>query len=88
MCQIYSKLTIKTQRTTSGTSIGKFEHVSHNIAEFEQINAGWPWETAVWENKIVFGNNSEEYIVLWLWAAKIRWNMFSCLFTQYKVGKR
>ena len=34
----------------SGASIVNFEHISHFtviIAEFEQINAGWAWQTIV-----------------------------------------
>ena len=55
----------------SGASIVNFEHISHFtviIAEFEQINAGWAWQTIVLDNKCVFSNcfsNSFQYIVLY-----------------------
>ena len=32
------------------------------IAEFEQINGGWAWETIVLDNNFVF-SNSEKYIL-------------------------
>ena len=34
------------------------------IAEFEQVNAGWAWETIVSENKFVF-SDCGIYNVLW-----------------------
>ena len=51
----------------SGDSIVNFEHISHFtviIAEFEQINAGWVWQTIVLGNKFVF-SNCGKYIVLY-----------------------
>ena len=56
---------------TSSASIVNSEHILHFtviIAEFEQINASWAWETIVSEKKFVF-SNCEKYTILW--ASKI-----------------
>ena len=46
----------KDTRTTSCVSIVKFEHIFHftdSITEFKEVNAGWPWEIVVSDNKFV-----------------------------------
>ena len=62
----------KNTRATSGASIVNFEHILNCIlvAEFQQKNAGWAWESVVSDKKIVF-SNCEKYIVLW--ARKVCW---------------
>ena len=50
MCEICSKLTIKTperwQCRRSGVFIANFEHISHlvSVVNFEQVNGGWEKE--------------------------------------------
>ena len=50
MCQICSKLTVKTPEQHQVLLL------LMNIAEFEQINASWAWETIVSDNKLIFSN--------------------------------
>ena len=73
-CQIYSKLTIKTPKQRLVllflTWISFAFYSTVIIADVEQANAGWAWETIVSDNKFVL-NNCWKYIVLWAW--KICW---------------
>ena len=72
MCQIYSKLTIKTT-AKPGASIDNFGHILLFIIiviEFNQINVGWAWEFIVSDNKFLF-SNLEKFIILW--AGEVCW---------------
>ena len=76
----------KDTRTTSGASVVNFEHISHFIAEFEQINICWVLETIVSDSKVV--HRTVRNIMGW----KMGWKnmlgyVFSSLFTQNKVTK-
>ena len=69
MCQIYSKLTIKTPEQCYVLLL------LMNIAAFEQINLSWACETIVSDNKLIFSNYGK-YIVLWagkIWLAWLYW---------------
>ena len=50
-----------------------------NVAEFEQVNAGWTSETVVSDRKFV-ASNCEKYIVLW--AGKICWAIYFHLYSR------
>ena len=69
-CQIYSKLTIKTPKQRLVllflTWISLAFYCTVIIADVEQANVGWAWETIVSDNKFVL-NNCWKYIVLWAW---------------------
>ena len=74
MCQIYSKLTIKTYERRLVLLLLTLNFTLYstvNIAEFKQINAVGPEkEYFQTTNKFLF-NNCEKYIVLW--TGKIYW---------------
>ena len=70
-CQIYSKSTIKTPERCLVFLWKYFALYSTVIiAEFEQINAGWGWETIVSHNKFAFSICRKSIV---LWVGKICW---------------
>ena len=91
-CQIYFKLTIKTQERRLMLLLLTTHSALNStviIVEFDQINASLTWETIVSDNKFVF-SNWEKYAVRWVgetcWAtcfhsyspnATLRKNKFS-----------